>query len=168
MGALDGVPARNGDGTVNALVESPRGSRAKYEYDEGRGLLVLERVLSAAVHFPTGYGFVPGTRGADGERLDALVLGEEPAFPGCLARVRLVGVVAIATGHGPEHKLLGAPVGDPRFAEYRDVGDVPGHVLAEIEHFFGVYRELEGKGLASLGWAGRARAEALLDEATER
>ena len=168
MGSLDEMPARNGDGSVNAVVESPRGSRAKYEYDEGLGVMVMARVLSSAVYFPTGYGFVPGTRGSDGERLDVLVLGEEPAFPGCLVRVRLIGVLAIATGHGPEDKLLGVPVGEPRFAEYGNLGDVPGHLLTEIEHFFEVYRELDGKGLAPLGWEDAGRAEALLTAAISR
>ena len=162
---LDRIPACLPDGSVYVLVESPRGSHAKYEYDEDLGVMVLDRALHAAVHFPAGYGFVPGTRGSDGERLDALVLGDEPAFPGCLARVRLLGVLTIATAHGPEHKLLGAPVGEPRFAEYRDVADLPRHLLTEIEHFFEVYRELEGKDLASLGWEGAQQARALLDEA---
>lgn len=163
---LDRILGRLPDGSVNVLVECPRGSRTKYEFDEDLGVMVFDRALHAAVYFPTGYGFVPGTRGSDGERLDALVLGDEPAFPGCLARVRLLGVLAIATGHGPEHKLLGAPVGEPRFAEYRDVADLPAHLLKEIEHFFEVYRELEGKDVASLGWEGVERARAVLDGAT--
>ncbi len=165
---LDGIPARNADGSVNVLVESPRGSRTKYEYDEDLGVMVLDRALHAAVHFPAGYGFVPGTRGSDGERLDALVLGDEPAFPGILARLRPIGVLTIVTGHGPEPKLLGVPIGEPRFAEYRDVADVPGHVLREIEHFFEVYRQLEGREFASLGWAGAERASAVLDETVGR
>ena len=165
--AFDHIPARNADGSVNALVESPRGSRTKYEYDETLGVMALDRVLYSAVFFPTGYGFVPGTRGTDGERLDVLVMGDEPAFPGCLARVRLVGVLTIATGHGPEHKLLGVPVGEPRFAEYHDVGDVPGHLLTEIEHFFETYKELEGDEFPSLGWAGAERAHAILGEALD-
>ncbi len=162
---LDQIPACLADGTVNVLVESPRGSRTKYEYDEDLGVMVLDRALHAAVYFPAGYGFVPGTRSSDGERLDALVLGDEPSFPGCLARVRLLGVLTIATGHGREHKLLGAPVGEPRFAEYQDVADLPTHLLKEIEHFFEVYRQLEGKDLASLGWEGVERARAVLAEA---
>ena len=165
---LDRIPARDRAGNVNVLVECPRGSRTKYEYDEDIGLIVLSRTLSAAVYFPVGYGMVPGTRGADGERLDALVLGDEPAFPGCLAKVRPLGVLTIATGHGPEHKLLGAPIGEPRFADYEEVDDLPRHVLREIEHFFEVYRELEGKDLTSLGWEGSARARAVLEAAIER
>ncbi len=161
---LDRIPGLLPDGSVNVLVESPRGSRTKYEYDEDLGVMVLDRTLHAAVYFPAGYGFVPGTRSSDGERLDALVLGDEPAFPGCLARVRLLGVLAIATGHGREHKLLGAPVGEPRFAEYQDAADLPTHLLKEIEHFFEVYRELEGKDMASLGWEGVERARAVLHE----
>ena len=165
---LDRIPARNGDGSVNVLVECPRGSRTKYEYDEELGVMTLDRTLHSAVYFPTGYGFVLGTRGSDGERVDALVLGDEPAFPGCLARLRPIGVLTIATGHGPEAKLLGVPVGEPRFAEYHDVGDVPGHVLREIEHFFEVYRQLEGKDLASLGWAGADRAAVVIEATVGR
>lgn len=163
---LDQIPGRLPDGSVNVFVECPRGSRTKYEFDEDLGVMVLDRTLHAAVYFPAGYGFVPGTRSSDGERLDALVLGDEPAFPGCLARVRLLGVLAIATGHGSEDKLLGAPVGEPRFAEYQDVVDLPSHLLKEIEHFFEVYRQLEGKDMASLGWDGAERARTVLDGAT--
>ncbi len=163
---VDRIPGRLPDGTVNVFVECPRGSRTKYEFDEDLGVMVLDRTLHAAVYFPAGYGFVPGTRRSDGERLDALVLGDEPTFPGCLARVRLLGVLAIATGHGPEYKLLGAPVGEPRFAEYQDAADLPGHPLKEIEHFFEVYRQLEGKDVASLGWEGAERARVVLGEAT--
>ncbi len=163
---LDQIPGRLPDGSVNVFVECPRGSRTKYEFNEDLGVMVLDRTLHAAVYFPAGYGFVPGTRSSDGERLDALVLGDEPAFPGCLARVRLLGVLAIATGHGSEDKLLGAPVGEPRFAEYQDVVDLPSHLLKEIEHFFEVYRQLEGKDMASLGWDGAERARTVLDGAT--
>ncbi len=163
---LDQIPGRLPNGSANVFVESPRGSRTKYEFDEDLGVMVLDRTLHPAVYFPAGYGFVPGTRSSNGERLDALVLGDELTFPGCLARVRLLGVLAIATGHGSEHKLLGAPVGEPRFAEYRDVADLPSHLLKEIEHFFEVYRQLEGKDVASLGWEGAERARSVLDEAT--
>ncbi len=165
---LDRILARNADGSVNVLVESPRGSRTKYEYDEELGVMTLDRTLHSAVYFPVGYGFVPGTRGSDGERLDALVLGDEPAFPGIVTRLRPTGVLTIATRHGPEPKLLGVPVGEPRFAEYHDVADVPGHVLREIEHFFEVYRQLEGREFASLGWAGVEQAAAVLDASIGR
>ena len=157
------IPARNAAGSVNALVEIPRGSRNKYEYDEALGVIALDRTLYAAVHFPTDYGFIPGTRGPDGERLDVLVLAEESVFPGCLVRVRLLGVLTISRSDGtPERKLLAVPAREPRFAEYHDIGDIPQHLLEEIEHFFTVYKQLEGSTIGSLGWAGAPQAEAAL------
>jgi inorganic pyrophosphatase len=163
------IPARNDDGSVNVLIEIPRGSRNKYEYDEALGVIALDRTLYSAVHFPTDYGFVPGTRGEDGDPLDVLVLVEESVFPGCLVRVRLLGVLTISKSNGePERKLLAVPVGEPRFAQYRDVADIPPHLLREIEHFFAVYKELEGSTIGSLGWAGAREAEAaLVDELAE-
>ena len=163
------IPARNGDGSVNALIEIPRGSRNKYEYDEALGIIVLDRTLYSAVHYPTDYGFIPGTRGPDGERLDVLVLVEESAFPGCLVRVRLLGVLTISKSNGdPEHKLLAVPVGEPRFAQYHGLGDVPPHLLQEIEHFFAVYKQLEGSTIGSRGWAGAREAGAALDAQVAR
>ena len=162
---IEHIPARNDDGSINAVIEIPRGSRNKYEYDPDLGVMVLDRTLYSAVHFHTDYGFVPGTRGPDGDPIDVLVLVEESVFPGCLVRVRLLGVLTITkSGGAPERKLLAVPVGEPRFAQYEDVGDVPPHLLKEIEHFFEVYKELEGSEIGSLGWEGARVAEAALDE----
>lgn len=150
------------------FVEIPRGSRNKYEYDEDLGVIALDRALYSAVHYPTDYGFVPGTQDGDGEPLDTLVMVEESTFPGCLVRVRLLGMLTIEGSKGPEHKLLGVPVNEPRFAEYRDIGDVPGHLLAEIEHFFEVFKELEGSNIRSHRWAGAAEAHRQLEKAIQR
>jgi inorganic pyrophosphatase len=167
--AVKAIPARNEDGSVNALIEIPQGSRNKYEYDEELGVIALDRTLYSAVHYPTDYGFVPGTRGPDGDRIDVMVMVEESVFPGCLVRVRLIGVMAIRKSGGePEHKLLAVPVDEPRFAEYRDIADIPKHLLGEIEHFFEVYKDLEGSEIHSLGWEGAERAEAVLDGELEK
>jgi inorganic pyrophosphatase len=163
------IPPRNDDGSINALIEIPRGSRNKYEYDEDLGVIALDRTLYSAVHFPTDYGFVPGTRASDGDPLDVLVMLEESVFPGCLVRVRLLGVLGIRQGdEPPEQKLLAVPVEEPRFAEYHDIADVPKHLLEEIEHFFEVYKQLEGDTIGSLGWEGKERAEAALDTAVRQ
>ena len=162
------IPTYGPEGSVNVLVEIPRGSRNKYEYDETLGVMRLDRTLYAAVHYPTDYGFVPGTRGRDGDPVDALVLVEEPAFPGCLVRVRLVAVLTITHSKGPEQKLLGIPISEPRFAAYQDVDDVPAHLLREIEHFFDVFKELEGSDIHALGWEGAAEARATVARAIER
>ena len=154
---------------VLALIEIPRGSRNKYEYDEEFGVIALDRTLYAAVHFPTDYGYVPGTRGPDGETVDVMVMVEESVFPGCLVRVRLLGVLTIRKTNGdPESKLLAVPVSEPRFAEMRDIADVPRHLCEEIEHFFEVYKELEGSEIKSLGWEGAERAERVLEKVVER
>lgn len=160
------IEPRSPDGNVRVFVEIPRGSMNKYEFDKTLGVLTLDRTLYSAVHYPADYGFVPGTRSGDGELLDALILVEHPVFPGCLVETRLIGVLTIQhEGGQPEGKLLAVPVNDPRFNEYHDIADVPEHVLKEIENFFDIFKELEGRDLGVLGWEGVDRAERALEEA---
>jgi inorganic pyrophosphatase len=162
------MPARSAEGHVNVFVEILRGSRNKYEYDEELGVIRLDRALYSAVHYPTDYGFVPGTRSADGELIDALLMVEESTFPGCLVQARLLGVLTIAHGGGlPEQKLLCVPIREPRFAEYNDISDVPTHLLKEIEHFFDVFKDLEDSEVATLGWEGVQQAHAVLEAAID-
>src|SRR5438477_8136779 len=110
--------------TVEAIVEIPRGSRNKYEFDQDTGTIRLDRVLFSAVHYPGDYGFIPGTLSPDGDPLDVLILVEEPTFPGCRVRVRLIGVLLMQDDQGGDEKLLGVPVADPRFAEVADLVDL--------------------------------------------
>ena len=160
------IPTRSSEGNVNVFVEIPKGSQNKYEYDEDLGIIVLDRTLHSSVHYPTDYGFAPGTRGADGEPLDAMVMADQSTFPGCLVEARIIGLLTIrSSGDRPEQKLLGVPVREPRFAEYGDVSDVPEHLLREIEHFFDVFKELEGNEIEVLGWEGAQQAQELLEEA---
>ncbi|MCA1669342.1 MAG: inorganic diphosphatase [Thermomicrobia bacterium] len=160
------LPPRAKDGAVNVVVEIPCGSRNKYEYDPALDVIALDRTLYSAVHFPTDYGFVPGTKASDGDPVDALVMVEEPTFPGCLVRVRLIGLLTIDDGKGAkEPKLLAVPVNEPRFAEYHDIADVPKHLLKEIENFFDIYKQLEGKTVKSRGWQGAKQAEMALGRA---
>ncbi len=162
------IPTHSSDGNVNVFVEIPKDSQNKYEYDEDLGLIMLDRTLHSSVHYPTDYGFVPGTRGADGEALDAMVMVEQKTFPGCLVEARIIGMLTIQSGSGrPEQKLLGVPVREPRFAEYEDVSDAPGHLLKEIEHFFEVFKDLEGSDIGVLGWEGAKEAQKLLEEAIQ-
>ena len=166
MIGVDGIPPRAGEGEINVLVEIPKGGHNKYELDERLGVVRLDRALYSAVYYPAEYGFVPATRGADGDRLDALVLIDRPTFPGCLVTARLVGALRIAASSGRvEHKLLAVPVRDPRFDEIRDVEDVAEHVLRELEHFFDVFRELEGSQVESRGWVGVEEADGVLERA---
>jgi inorganic pyrophosphatase len=138
--------ARDGAGaTVEAVVEIPKRSRNKYEVDHAPGSIRRDRVLFASIHYPTDYGFIPGTQAADGDPLDVLILVEEPTFPGCHIMLRLLGVLHMRDEHGPDDKLLGIPVGEPRSEGINDLGVLPRHRLAEIEHFFATYKQLEGK-----------------------
>lgn len=154
--------------TVDVFVEIPRGSRNKYEYDSERKLLVLDRTLYSSVHYPTDYGFIPGTLSEDGDPIDALVVVEEPTFPGCLLRGRPIGVLNMVDEKGPDEKILLVPEGDPRFDGVDDIGDLAPHWLREIENFFQTYKTLEGKLTEVTGWNGAARANELIRLGVER
>lgn len=149
---------------VNVLVEIPRGSRNKYEYDDGLGMIRLDRVLFSSVHYPTDYGFIPGTLAPDGDHLDVLVLCEEPTFPGCLVPARVIGVLRMVDEKGSDDKVLAVPVGDPRFDDVHDLTDISAHWLREIENFFATYKFLEQRETQVTGWSGVAEAEALIGE----
>jgi len=138
--------------TVEVLVEIPRGGRNKYEYDEQRRLFRLDRVLYSSVHYPTDYGFIPGTLAEDGDHLDALVVVEEPTFPGCLVAARPLGGLLMRDEKGVDQKILAVPQRDPRFAEFFTLQDLPRHWQREIEVFFGTYKTLEGVQTEVLGW----------------
>lgn len=148
------------------VVEIPRGSRNKYEMDHSTGEIHLDRMLFTATRYPADYGFIPDTLAEDGDPLDVLVLLDEPTFPGCRIRIRLVGVFLMEDQGAADHKLIAVPVGDPRWDQYRDIGDVPEHFRRELEHFFRVYKELEEKKTAVLGWLGVEDAVAILEKAT--
>ena len=153
--------------TVDVIVEIPRGSRNKYEFDPATGSIRLDRVLFSSVHYPGDYGFIPGTRCGDGDPLDVLILVEEPTFPGCRVRVRPIGVLRMQDDRGEDEKILGVPVGDPRFAEVADVSDLPRHWLQEVENFFETYKLLEGKTAATEGWQGAPEAVRVLKKRSE-
>jgi inorganic pyrophosphatase len=148
---------------IDVLVEIPRGSRNKYEFDHTRGLIRLDRTLFTATAYPADYGFVPDTLAEDGDPIDALVLVSEPTFPGCLIRSRPIGVFWMSDEHGPDAKLLCVPNADARFDEIQDIAQVPDAQLREIGHFFDVYKDTSTRG-----WGGRAEARTVLTEAVDR
>src|SRR5262245_13433654 len=120
---------------LEAIVETPRGSRNKFEFDPATGGIRLDRVLFSSVHYPGDYGFIPGTTSGDGDPLDVLILVEEPTFPGCRVLVRPIGVLLLQDETEEDEKILDVPVADPRFAEVVDLMDLPQHWLAEVETF---------------------------------
>jgi inorganic pyrophosphatase len=148
---------------VDVLVETTQGSKHKYEYDHQLRGMRLDRRLYSAVSFPADYGFVAGTEGADGEPLDALVLLEDPTFPGCWVRARVVGVFWIRYDNDGESrreaKLITVADGDPNFEGVQDLEQLPEHLLRELENFFDVYKMLEpGTSPAPDGYEGRQAA----------
>ena len=155
--------------TVDVVVEIPRGSRNKYEMDKERGVIRLDRRLFSATMYPADYGFIPETLGGDGDPLDALVLLDDPTFPGCWIAARPVGVFWMEDDKGPDAKILCVPAGDPRWDHVQDIGDVPEPLRAEIEHFFDVYKMLEeDKSSATRGYEGRESAWEEIRRAQER
>jgi inorganic pyrophosphatase len=154
---------------IEVIVEIPQGSRNKYEMDHASGRIRLDRMLFTSTSYPLDYGFVPGTLAEDGDPLDAMVLLEEPTFPGCLVVARPVAVFWMLDEHGPDAKILTVPARDPRYAATRGLADVPGHLTAEIGHFFDIYKELEpGKGTDVRGWQDCAAAEEVIGAASVR
>ena len=151
--------------SIEVFVEIARGSRNKYEFDKERGIFFLDRVLYSSVHYPTDYGFIPGTLSEDGDALDVLVVVQEPTFPGCHILARPVGVLDMRDEKGRDHKILAVPLGDPRFSRVNDLTDLDPHWLREIENFFQTYKALEDKWTEVVGWEDRAAAERVIEEA---
>ena len=143
---------------VEAVVEIPKGSRNKYEFDHATGSIHLDRVLYSSVHYPTDYGFIPGTTSADGDPLDVLIIVEEPTFPGCRVRIRPIGVLLMRDEKGLDEKILAVPLADPRFDGIKDLAEIHEHWLAEIRNFFATYKMLEGKDTQVEGWRGAPEA----------
>lgn len=141
--------------TVRMIVEIPKNSANKYEYDVELGVFHLDRTLYSSVHYPGDYGFIPGTREEDGDPMDILALADEPSFPGCLVDIRPVGILEMEDDKGTDRKILGVPLRNPRYDQMRGMEDVPAHVILEIENFFSIYKQLEEKTVRVHGWRGR-------------
>lgn len=153
---------------IIALVEIPRGSRNKYEYDDRLRSFRLDRVLYSSVHYPTDYGFIPETLAPDGDHLDVLIIVQEPTFPGCLVAIRPVGVLDMIDEKGHDQKILAVPLGDPRYSEVHDIDDLNPHWLKEIEQFFDTYKILQNLETVILGWNHHEEAFKIIREYRER
>lgn len=149
-------------GLLNVLIEIPGKSHNKYEYDKDLGVLALDRVLFSAVYYPADYGFVPNTLGDDGDPLDALVLMDQPTFPGCLIAARPIGYLGMIDGGEGDEKILCVPAKDPRYSTVKTLADIAPHRLDEIVEFFLTYKRLEKKSVEITGWYGLELVEALV------
>jgi inorganic pyrophosphatase len=161
--------ARLDDAEIDVVIEIPRGSRNKYEYDHEAHVFRLDRRLFTATTYPADYGFIPDTLSEDADPLDALVLLEEPTFTGCHVTARPVGVFWMEDDAGPDAKILCVPAGDPRWAQVADIEDLPAFLTDEIEHFFEVYKVLEPEKHSNVrGWEGATAARDEIDACRRR
>ncbi len=153
---------------LTAVIEIPKHERNKYELDKELGVFRLDRVLHSSVHYPGDYGMIPRTLAGDGDPMDVLVLMTEPTFTGCLVEVRPVGVFLLVDKGDPDEKIIAVPPSDPYMSQVHDLADIPAHALKEIEHFFLVYKDLEGTRTESRGLGDRAAAERAIEESIAR
>ena len=153
---------------VNAIIEIPRRSRAKYEIDKETGLLKLDRILYSAVHYPANYGLVPRTLGEDNDPLDIMVLSYVDAPPMCLMRARIIGVMGMIDGGEGDDKLIAVAEDDISVNHIKDVSELPQPFTTEITHFFSEYKRLEKKEVEVSGFQGREVAHRIITEGIER
>lgn len=156
------------DLSIDVVVEIPKGSRNKYEYDHEKNVIRLDRMIFSSMFYPSDYGFVPDTLALDGDPLDVLVLVTEATFPGCVIEVRPIGIFKMTDEKGPDAKVLCVPVSDPNWDKIRDLDDVNPHLIREIEHFFQVYKDLEKKKVGIEGWENKEYAVKTILESKER
>jgi inorganic pyrophosphatase len=154
----DIVPGPSIPEVVYAVIEIPKGSRNKYEYDKDLESFALDRVLYSPFVYPADYGLIPQTIYDDGDPMDIMVLMEQPTFPGCIIEARPIGIMRMIDGGDMDDKILAVPLNDPRFTDIKDIDDVPSHLLKEISHFFKEYKHLEGKTTEVIGWENAEKA----------
>ncbi len=152
---------------MEVFVEIPKGSNNKYEYDKEKGAFRLDRVLYSPVYYPADYGYIENTLADDGDALDAMVLTTFPTFPGCIIEARIIGMFIMEDEKGRDEKILGVPVGDPRFDNIESIDDLESHILKEFQHFFEVYKDLEEKKVSIEGWADIKEAVQVIKKAKE-
>ena len=157
-----------GTEVLTIVVEIPKGSRNKYEEDHETGEIFLDRMLFTSMQYPADYGYIQGTLGGDGDPLDALVFVGEPTFPGCRIRARPVGLFRMQDEKGEDEKILCVPLRDPLWSHVVDLDGLPRTLLNEIEHFFQVYKDLEGHKVATDGYEDRASAVRVIEEGVAR
>jgi inorganic pyrophosphatase len=150
------------------IVEIPQHSANKYEYDGKLGVFRLDRALYSPMHYPGDYGFIPGTLAEDHDPLDVLVLVQQPSYPGVMIEVRPVGVLNMVDSDQPDQKILGVPTRNPRYDQIHTMDQIFSHVKREIEHFFSIYKELEGKVTTMEGWGGPREARKVISECRQR
>ena len=169
--SLDSVEVGDPSKAINIVVEIPKGSSIKYEFDTATGFLFVDRKLYTAMNYPFNYGFIPKTLEMDGDPVDALILGEDPVVPLSIVKSRPIGVLLTEDEEGQDSKVIATPVSkiDPTFSKIDDIKDLPEYIENQITHFFEHYKELEeGKFVKVKGWEGKQGAVKKITESMQR
>lgn len=148
-----------------SVVEISKGSNKKYELDKKTGMLILDRILFTATHYPMNYGFIPRTYGDDKDPLDVLILCSETIEPMTLVRCYPIGVMRMEDGGMGDEKIIAIPFSDPTYMGYKDVKELPKHIFDELQHFFSVYKQLESKKTKVNEIGGPAEAMEIIQQA---
>jgi inorganic pyrophosphatase len=156
------------EAAFSCIIEIPKGSRNKYEWDHERERLVLDRFLFSSVVYPTDYGFIPDTLGQDGDPLDVVCCVSEPTFPGCMIDVKPIALFRMEDEHGIDDKVLCVPLNDPGWNKMETLEDLPRPLADEIAHFFSIYKDLEQKTVTVDGWYSREEAIEEIEASRER
>ncbi len=150
---------------INVIVEIPKDTHNKYEYDENLHIIKLDRTLHSPMHYPVDYGFVPQTKSKDGDHLDIMIITNYPVFPGCLVEVRPIGVLIMSDEKGEDEKILAVPSKNPNYDHIQKLSDVDEHFLKELVHFFSEYKRLESnKEVKVKGWLNRTQAYKIIKQ----
>lgn len=172
MNLFKDIPAGdNPPEEINVIVEIPKGSKNKYEYDEQKEFFALDRTIYSPLCFPFEYGLIPQTRSEDGDSLDVVLLSTSPTFSGCVVKAVPVAILLMEDEAGTDHKIVAVPQEkiDPRFKEIKDVKDLPSHLKKEIQEFFETYKRLEpGKFVKIKGWQDQKGAKEIIGQAVEK
>lgn len=149
---------------INVVIEIPKGSHNKYEFDEKIGTIKLDRVLYSSVFYPGDYGFLPETLSPDGDTLDTLLVISEPVFPGCVVPARPIGILYMEDEKGEDAKVISVADVDPMLKEVRTITDIAEHFKKQIAEFFKTYKELEKKEVKVKGWGGKEAAFSYIEK----
>lgn len=150
--------------TVNAIIEIPQGSRAKYEIDKPSGLLKLDRVIYSSFYYPTNYGFIPQTYGEDKDPLDILVLSSLSFQPMCMVSAKVIGVMQMVDGGDADDKIIAVAANDPSINYINNIEELPKHFFSELRHFFEEYKRLEKKDVVVEEFQDKATALRIIQE----
>lgn len=142
-----------------AFIEIEKGSKNKYELDKETGLIILDRILFTSTHYPMNYGFIPLTFSEDNDPLDVFVLSSQPIEKASLVRCYPIGVITMKDKEEMDEKIIAIPFGDPQYNGYKDINELPKHIMDELKHFLLVYKQLENKKVEVQNICGSAEAK---------